>query len=86
MDFSYRPQCVCSSLNSILSQHWVINVRNQIGRRVVVIGLSALVFTLVVSLTAFAIEGEPFEEPTSLVIEEPAGDADEHLRLGIDFF
>jgi len=60
-------------------------VKTQDGYKVVLILVSTSLFSLGLSLGVLAVAAEPFEEPMPLTVDE-SDSAEEHLRLGIDFF
>jgi tetratricopeptide (TPR) repeat protein len=60
-------------------------VRDQVGAKIVLIVMSAWLFSLGMSLISLRVAAEPFEEPMALTADE-SDSAEEHLRLGIDFF
>jgi tetratricopeptide (TPR) repeat protein len=60
-------------------------VSNQVGAKILLIVLSVWLCSLGWPLGALAVAAEPVEEPLPLTVDE-FDSAEEHLRLGIDFF
>ncbi len=60
-------------------------MKTKVGHRMMVVGVSAWMFSLVLSLGVVVFAAEPFEEPIPSIVAE-SDPTEEHLRLGVDFF
>ena len=61
------------------------NVRDHVGPKIMLIVMSVWLFSLELSPDSLSLAAESVEEPSHLVVGEYDA-AEEHLRLGIDFF